>query len=137
MLVTLRQSRRHLSLAVLGLMIAGWLSFFCDQCWAWTETAGTSNMTSCCPAPVDPSPQDTANHCDTGLSVSCVSATERDSEAAIASQSSNQVDAVAFALLLMLAWPVLPGLCTDRRRYANKVVYYDPRLLERIRLLLI
>lgn len=125
---------------LLTFLVAGWLVIFCQQCFSSTEPV-SAQFASCCPDSAQRAVAATAAEpCSVAPQAPCVMAKAMDpqgTQTAADIKFNSVAKAAAFALFLVLAWRLVPtGPAPTVLRNAARP-FYDPRRLERTRLLLI
>ena len=143
LLHALRKQCRAISLTVLAFFVAGLFAVFCQQCFSMLDPEPAPRpAASCCPHSAELMAPDAVDEaCHDAPQTSCVMATALDLQTAQTTADITfnvAAKATVLALFLMLPWLLTPPGATPTMvlRTAAKP-FYDPRRLERTRLLLI
>ena len=144
LLHALRKLSRAISLIVLAFLVTGLFAIFCQQCFSMLDAEPAPQpAASCCPHSAEltaPAPA-AGGACHDAPEIPCVMATALEPQSAQATADIKfniGAKATVLALFLMLPWLLAPPGATPTTvlRTAAKP-FYDPRRLERTRLLLI
>lgn len=144
LLHALRKLSRAISLIVLTFLVTGLFAIFCQQCFSLFDPEPDSQPAAfCCLHSAERTAPDPAagDACQGAPEIPCVMATALEPQSAQATADIKlniAAKATVLALFLMLPWLLAPSGLTPTTvlRTAAKP-FYDPRRLERTRLLLI